>query len=341
MARSRLLVIPILLLMAAGGCGGRRSAMRPVYLSPSTVGGYNGAVAPSRVPVVSAPAGSTTTVTVDPVVEPSAAFSESPAITGPQPVSPPAADRPPALAPAVPNAPADEPKLELTPAEDESSKVTPPKAASRRGGTGFRSVPVIPPGRLGNQDGADTGPPTRQLRVRQTSLSDRVRPFVSDPDDLFVPPKADRPWKYIVFHHSANASGGYDTIDRVHRDRLGWEGCGYHFIIGNGSETSDGLVEVSQRWLNQKHGVHCRDAKDPDVTEYGIGICLVGDLDKSPPTARQVAAAKALVDYLRNHYKIPADRVETHAEVAVRPTGCPGRLFPADTILGPAALTRR
>jgi N-acetyl-anhydromuramyl-L-alanine amidase AmpD len=164
---------------------------------------------------------------------------------------------------------------------------------------------------------------------------------VNDPDDLFAPPKADRPWKYIVLHHSASASGGYGSIDREHRKRLGWDGCGYHFVIGNGTDTPDGTIEVAQRWVNQKHGVHSRDGKTPDVNEYGIGICLVGDLDKSPPTPRQVAAAKALVAYLRDRYSIPADHTETHAHLASSPTACPGRMFPSDSILGTRGLTLR
>src|SRR5436309_1783484 len=66
-------------------------------------------------------------------------------------------------------------------------------------------------------------------RLRQASLQDELRPYVDNPDDLFSPPKADRPWKYVVLHHSASPTGGYDAIDREHRKVLGWSGCGYHF----------------------------------------------------------------------------------------------------------------
>ncbi len=182
---------------------------------------------------------------------------------------------------------------------------------------------------------------TASGRVRQASLSERVTPYVNDPGDLFSPPKADRPWKYIVLHHSANETGAYDSIDREHRERLGWQGCGYHFIIGNGSESPDGRIEVARRWTDQKHGVHCRDGKNPDVNEYGIGICLVGDLEKTPPTVKQIAAARALVAYLGDRYHIANDHTETHAHLAASPTSCPGRLFPAQAILGSSGLTVR
>ena len=138
-----------------------------------------------------------------------------------------------------------------------------------------------------------TAPP----RVRRTSLTERLKPFVdeSNANELLYPNKADRPWRYIVLHHSASASGNYDQIDREHRKILGIDGCGYHFVIGNGTGSDDGQIEVAQRWNNQKQGVHCRNARTHDVDEYGIGICLVGDLDQQPPTPRQIAATQALI----------------------------------------------
>jgi N-acetyl-anhydromuramyl-L-alanine amidase AmpD len=178
-------------------------------------------------------------------------------------------------------------------------------------------------------------------RVRQAGLRDSVLPYVNDPDDLFLPPKADRPWKYIVLHHSASPSGSYDQIDREHRKVLGWEGCGYHFVIGNGTGSPDGQIEVARRWSEQRHGVHCRNGKHPDVNEYGIGICLVGNLDKAPPTPRQITAAKALIAYLGSRYAIPSDRVGTHANLASTPTACPGKYFPTPTVLGPRNLALR
>jgi N-acetyl-anhydromuramyl-L-alanine amidase AmpD len=169
---------------------------------------------------------------------------------------------------------------------------------------------------------------------RRVSLKKAVAPFVPEPADLFQPPKADRPWKYVVVHHSASATGGLDQIDRDHRKVLGFEGCGYHFVIGNGTDSPDGQIEVAPRWSNQKNGVHCRNGKNPDVNEYGIGICLVGNFDQSEPTPRQVAAAKALVAYLADRYQIPSDHLGAHDEFATGPTACPGKNFPYQAIFG-------
>ena len=171
--------------------------------------------------------------------------------------------------------------------------------------------------------------------VRRTSVIEQLRPFVDEvsANELVYPNKADRPWRYIVLHHSAAPEGSYDQIDREHRKVLGFDGCGYHFVIGNGTGSDDGKIEISQRWTNQKQGIHCRNARTHDVDEYGIGICLVGDIDQQPPTARQIAAAKALVAYLSQRYAIAPSRVTTHVQLAATPTVCPGKYFPAESIL--------
>ncbi len=177
--------------------------------------------------------------------------------------------------------------------------------------------------------------------ARDDGVRERVSGFVQEPSDLFLPPKADRAWKFIVLHHSDHATGSYAQIDRDHRDRLGTQGCGYHFVVGNGSESPDGRVEIASRWLNQKAGAHCRDAKTLDANDYGIGICLIGDIDEQAPTTRQVQATKALVAYLRERYEIPAERVVTHAAIAQSTTSCPGNLFPLEEIVASKGFASR
>lgn len=184
------------------------------------------------------------------------------------------------------------------------------------------------------------GPRSTVARSRVATLRAKLERFVDDPGDLFQPPKADRRWKYIVLHHSKADEGGYASIDREHRERLGWSGCGYHFVIGNGSDSPDGRIEVARRWSDQKQGAHCRDGVYPDLNEYGIGVCLVGDLDKAPPTSKQVEAAKALVAYLSERYKIPAERIAPHSTFAKTRTDCPGARFPVQSVLGRRVASR-
>jgi hypothetical protein len=207
---------------------------------------------------------------------------------------------------------------------------------------GSSAVPAVPKLQSPTpNNSAKTGLRSPSGRLRQVGLREGLLPYVNDPGDLFQPPKAERPWKYVVLHHSAKSSGSYDQIDREHREEHGWDGCGYHFVIGNGTGSPDGQIEVAQRWVKQKHGIHCRDGKNPDVSEYGIGICLVGDLDDSPPTPRQIAAAKALVAYLGARYHIPADQIGTHTQLAASPTACPGKHFPVAAILGTGTVAQR
>lgn len=133
-----------------------------------------------------------------------------------------------------------------------------------------------------------------------------------------------RRWTTIVIHHSATRAGNAKLFDKFHRSK-GWDELGYHFVIGNGTNTPDGFVEVGPRWHKQKHGAHC---KTPDnyFNEHGIGICLVGDFTRSSPTPRQLASLEELLHFLTSQCGIPASRITTHAAVTGK-TQCPGRHF--------------
>ncbi len=299
--------LSVTLLINGVGCSHRRSSMRPVYGAPG-------------LPVSR---GASSVITNEPI---------------------------PSMSPSrIDQVEIDSELLPVNPSKDRDINVRPsrnttPPAADAIGEPDLRipgspSSERVPKANIkGPELNAPSASRNRGLRTiaktRQTSLKEKVRPFVNDAEDLFQPPKADRSWKYVVVHHSANAQGSYDQIDREHRKIQGWDGCGYHFVIGNGSDSPDGQIEVARRWANQKHGLHCRNGKNPDVNEYGIGICLIGNLDESPPTPKQIAAARALVAYLADRYEIPADAVGTHAELAGSPTACPGKHFPEEQIFG-------
>ncbi len=129
-----------------------------------------------------------------------------------------------------------------------------------------------------------------------------------------------RPWRYIVIHHSATEEGGALVFHYMHTHK-GWDELGYHFVIGNGSESGDGAVEVGSRWAKQKWGAH---TKSPDgrYNQYGIGICLVGNFEEKSPTDAQWKSAVRLVAFLMDRYDIPPDNVLGHRDCW--PTLCPG-----------------
>ena len=131
-----------------------------------------------------------------------------------------------------------------------------------------------------------------------------------------------REWRHIVVHHSASAVGNAAIFDKAHRDR-GWDGLGYHFVIGNGSASGDGEVEVGFRWSRQMQGAH---AGNIEYNQHGIGICLVGDFENGgTPTPNQMASLRRLVRYLQVKTGVPSSEVIGHGNVPGKSTQCPGR----------------
>ena len=135
-----------------------------------------------------------------------------------------------------------------------------------------------------------------------------------------------RDWEYIVVHHSGTSGGNAKVFDYYHSEERGMEnGMAYHFVIGNGTDSGDGQIEVGRRWLKQIQGGHLASEM---LNEISIGICLVGDFSRTRLGPRQTASLIELVQYLRR--MMPEDRLKfrLHREINTRPTECPGRLFP-------------
>ncbi len=132
-------------------------------------------------------------------------------------------------------------------------------------------------------------------------------------------------WKNIVIHHSATKWGSAKRFAKYHEETFHNNGLLYHFVIGNGKGSKDGKVEKGNRWNQQLPGGHVGENAD-QYNETGIGICLVGNFEKYPPTKKQMKKLILLVKYLMNKYSISPDNVKVHGEVI--PTKCPGRFFP-------------
>jgi N-acetylmuramoyl-L-alanine amidase len=146
------------------------------------------------------------------------------------------------------------------------------------------------------------------------------------------PDGEERKWNSIVLHHTAANRGSVESIHETHiqrKDSKGnpWLGIGYHFVIGNGNGMEDGEVQPTFRWREQLHGAH---AGKRSYNQLGIGITLIGNFEKSPPTEAQLNSVKQLVAQLKNEYSIPDDQVFGHSEV--KATACPGKLFPLEEV---------
>jgi hypothetical protein len=138
-----------------------------------------------------------------------------------------------------------------------------------------------------------------------------------------------RDWEYIVVHHSGTSGGNARIFDAYHKQRGMENGMAYHFVIGNGSDSGDGQIEVGQRWLKQIQGGHLASES---LNQIAIGICLVGDFSNHRPDPRQTAALIELVQYLRKFQPDSRLKFRLHREINTKPTECPGKLFPAPAI---------
>ena len=157
-------------------------------------------------------------------------------------------------------------------------------------------------------------------------------------------------WKFIVLHHSATRWGSAKAFHKYHTQK-GYGGLAYHFVIGNGRGSPNGKVEAGFRWKKQMIGTHVTvNAWYHNI--FGIGICLVGNFDRTRPTKRQLKSLIKLLRKLVKKYKIPRKNILGHGQVphgdvdwntsriivnyipgARERKTCPGRYFPMKYVL--------
>lgn len=124
-------------------------------------------------------------------------------------------------------------------------------------------------------------------------------------------------WKTITVHHSATLKGGAKLFHKDHtRRKMG--GLFYHFVIGNGSYSENGEVEVGFRWKRQIKANRPLD----------IQICLVGDFSRQDVSEAQMASLVHLIAVLQEQYGIPTSHIRRHEDIQGKHTECPGKRFP-------------
>ena len=144
-------------------------------------------------------------------------------------------------------------------------------------------------------------------------------------------PVKKRRWQFIVVHNSGTRQGNARVFDYYHRHvRRMQNGLAYHFVIGNGTSTGNGEIEVGDRWRRQINGGHVHSDY---LNNISLGICLVGDFNRDQPTRAQLESCEELIRYLRERCG-KVDRrdipVRPHREMNPPrwPTDCPGDVFP-------------
>ncbi|MBA2269762.1 MAG: N-acetylmuramoyl-L-alanine amidase, partial [Chthoniobacterales bacterium] len=138
-------------------------------------------------------------------------------------------------------------------------------------------------------------------------------------------------WKFIIVHNSGTRQGNARAFDYYHRRvRRMQNGMAYHFVVGNGTSSGDGQIEIGDRWRRQINGGHVHSDY---LNNISLGICLVGDFNRHRPTSAQMEATEELIKYLRERCGKSEGRT-----IGVRPhremnpprwaTDCPGDAFP-------------
>ena len=170
---------------------------------------------------------------------------------------------------------------------------------------------------------------TEPLAVNIERSVPSPKPAGQYPRDWYPPKYCEKGWRAIVIHHSLTHNGNAAIFDRFHRKVRKWNGIGYDFVIGNGNGCGDGQVEVTYRWQQQIAGAHCGGTPGNWANEDAVGICLVGDFNKSYPTSKQMRSLVKLVGFLQKRYKIPESKIYGHKETPgyTRGTTCPGTYF--------------
>lgn len=119
----------------------------------------------------------------------------------------------------------------------------------------------------------------------------------------------------IIVHCTATKEGAdyhVSDIDKWHR-ALGWDGCGYHFVIA-----LDGSIEIGRPL--EKAGAHCSGHN-----ARSIGVAYVGGLASAgrpadTRTAAQRESLAALMIVLKRIFKIK--KISGHNEYAAKACPC-------------------
>jgi hypothetical protein len=211
---------------------------------------------------------------------------------------------------------------------------SPQSKAARAGAAGERAQVVIEKSGLEEDQGLEpppSPPPKRGFWPWSRSSSNYHYLTRSVIDAIRRAPVKRRRWQFIVVHNSGTRQGNARVFDYYHRHvRRMQNGLAYHFVIGNGTSTGNGQVEVGDRWRRQINGGHVHSDY---LNNISLGICLVGDFNRGQPTRAQLDACEELIRYLRERCG-KSDRgtipVRPHREMNPPrwPTDCPGDDFP-------------
>ena len=131
-------------------------------------------------------------------------------------------------------------------------------------------------------------------------------------------------WTHIIIHHSQSKDHDtldYDNIKKWHTD-MGWFDIGYNYII---DMVENNLVIIKGRTLLM-NGAHTKG-----MNKKAIGICVVGNFDKTIPDNEIYLKVFGLCIELINTFNIPKENIKPHSDYSEKT--CPGKLFDMNEII--------
>ncbi|PYJ31307.1 MAG: hypothetical protein DME88_15665 [Verrucomicrobia bacterium] len=210
-------------------------------------------------------------------------------------------------------------------------QIKPPRAVS----AGERAQVVIEKSGVEEDQGFEPppSPPPRRFGFWPWSRSSANYRYLTRSviDAIRRAPVKRRRWQFIVVHNSGTRQGNARVFDYYHRHvRRMQNGLAYHFVIGNGTSTGNGQIEVGDRWRRQINGGHVHSDY---LNNISLGICLVGDFNRDQPTRAQLESCEELIRYLRERCgKIDRGEIPVRPHREMNPprwaTDCPGDAFP-------------
>lgn len=130
----------------------------------------------------------------------------------------------------------------------------------------------------------------------------------TEPTERLFATTQPKQWLSIVIHDSGSLKGSSESLNALH-EKAGLGGLGYHFVLNNGSDRADGLIEVGFRWQRQFNGNYVQGPGSEWFNNNAIGICLVGDADRRDFTEAQFRELVWLVQQLQAKFDIPSEAV--------------------------------
>ncbi|BAL81533.1 N-acetylmuramoyl-L-alanine amidase [Caldisericum exile] len=144
--------------------------------------------------------------------------------------------------------------------------------------------------------------------------------------------------KYIVLHHSATDVYGDGSVlaDAImSNQRRKWIKdfpnyvCDYHYMVGPTGKIFKGQPEEFPGWHATNYVVNLES----------IGVCFLGNFEKSRMQVAQFDAGVKLLKDIVKRYDIKSENVVRHKDVISDETGrrnstlCPGKYFPYEEML--------